>query len=148
MLFFQEYLKPIFATGDADTRKTAQITLYRALEIGLRLLSPFMPFISEELYQRLPHLEATRNEVPSISVASYPTISECSWKNETIEDENEFIQKVAKAIRSARSDYNLPNKTKTEGRFPRKLSIFLYSLSFYVPLLLFYKLFVFPRLWI
>lgn len=38
-----------------------------------------------------------------------------SWRSETIEKEFEFVQKAAKLIRSARSDYTLPNKTKTEA---------------------------------
>lgn len=40
------------------------------MDTGLRLLSPFMPFITEELYQRLPHSDITR--YPSICVAPYP----------------------------------------------------------------------------
>lgn len=106
----------MFASGDAATKKTAQVTLYRALEVGLRLLSPFMPFITEELYQRLPRPQSVKDNIPSICVAPYPESSECSWRNETIENEVDFVQKIAKAIRSARSDYNLPNKTKTEGK--------------------------------
>lgn len=94
----------------------AQRTLYRALELGLRLLSPFMPFITEELYQRLPRPKAVQEQIPSICIAPYPAIDDYPWHNETIEKDVEFIQKVAKAIRSARSDYNLPNKTKTEGK--------------------------------
>lgn len=39
----------------------------------------------------------------------------CPWRNDVIDKEVEFIQKAAKVIRSARSDYNLPNKTKTEA---------------------------------
>lgn len=81
----------------------------------MRLLSPFMPFITEELYQRLPRCKAEVAKVSTITVAPYPDPKECRWKNEDVENEVEFIQKVAKAIRSARSDYNLPNKTKTEG---------------------------------
>lgn len=38
-----------------------------------------------------------------------------NWQNESIEKEFEFIQKLAKAIRSARSDYNIQNKIKTEA---------------------------------
>jgi valyl-tRNA synthetase len=117
---FKEYLKPVFTSEDETTKRTAQATLYRALEVGLRLLSPFMPFITEELYQRLPRPEEVRNNISSICVAPYPEIGECSWRNEIVEQEVEFIQKVAKAIRSARSDYNLPNKTKTEGKSRRK----------------------------
>lgn len=96
--------------------KAAQTTLYRALEIGLRLLSPFMPFITEELYQRLPRPENMSQAIPSICIATYPEIEDYPWRNETVETEVDFIQKIAKAIRSARSDYNLPNKTKTEGK--------------------------------
>lgn len=95
--------------------KTAQITLYRALETSLRLLSPFMPFITEELYQRLPRPKHIIESIPSICVSQYPDELESLWKNDVIEKEVDFIQKIAKSIRSARSDYNLPNKTKTEG---------------------------------
>lgn len=70
-----------------------------------------MPFISEELYQRLPR----NDNVPSICVAHYPELNESPWKNEQIEREVEFVQKTAKIIRSARSDYNIPNKTKTDA---------------------------------
>ncbi|XP_044258532.1 valine--tRNA ligase [Tribolium madens] len=112
---YLEYLKPIFASGDEATKKTAQVTLYRALEVGLRLLSPFMPFITEELYQRLPRPKEIRDNIPSICVCPYPEPEDCPWRNETLEHEVDFVQKVAKAIRSARSDYNLPNKTKTEA---------------------------------
>lgn len=74
-----------------------------------------MPFITEELYQRLPRPEAKRDKIPSICVAPYPELEECRWRNQVIEVEVDFVQKIAKAVRSARSDYNLPNKTKTEG---------------------------------
>lgn len=46
---------------------------------------------------------------------SFVEAESCPWKNETIEKEVELLQKAAKTIRSARSDYNLPNKTKTEA---------------------------------
>lgn len=121
----QEYLKPVFASGNCGTIKAAQTTLYRALEIGLRLLSPFMPFITEELYQRLPRPAALVQAVPSICIASYPETDNYSWRSETVDAEVEFVQKIAKAIRSARSDYNLPNKTKTEGR---KFKLLIFSI--------------------
>ena len=56
-----------------QTQRTSEVTvcqniMYACIDAGLRLLSPFMPFITEELYQRLPgHTIA-----PSIVVASYP----------------------------------------------------------------------------
>jgi valyl-tRNA synthetase len=42
--------------------------LYLCLNTGLRLLSPFMPFLTEELYQRLPD----KNLAPSVMISSYP----------------------------------------------------------------------------
>lgn len=71
-----------------------------------------MPFISEELYQRLPRADGGPL---SICIAPYPVIESCPWKNDDIEKEVELIQKTAKIIRSTRSTYNLPNKTKTEA---------------------------------
>lgn len=108
---YLECVKPIFQNGTDAEKLAARRTLFTCLDNGLRLLSPFMPFISEELYQRLPRAAGP----PSICVAPYPTVESCPWKNETVEKEVDFVQKAAKVIRSARSDYNLPNKTKTEA---------------------------------
>jgi len=47
----------------------AQKVLFITLDVGLRLLSPFMPFITEELYQRLPRKKLM---YPSICVSPYP----------------------------------------------------------------------------
>ncbi|XP_030375172.1 valine--tRNA ligase isoform X2 [Scaptodrosophila lebanonensis] len=106
---YLECLKPIFQGGSAGQQAAARRTLYVCLDYGLRLLSPFMPFITEELYQRLPRADST----PSICVANYP--SNTTWRNVQVEADVEFVQKAARIIRSARSDYNLPNKTKTEA---------------------------------
>jgi len=40
--------------GTPEQKKSAQDTLYTALEGGLKLLHPYMPFVTEELWQRLP----------------------------------------------------------------------------------------------
>lgn len=127
MNILQEYLKPVFSGNDAAAIRTAQITLYRALDVSLRLLSPFMPFITEELYQRLPRSTSVVNKIPSICVAPYPD-KEKKWKNVEIEREVEFVQKIAKNIRSARSDYNLPNKTKSKGNHVLEVFIYTYTL--------------------
>jgi len=66
---YLECLKPIFQSGSEKQQAAARRTLYVCLDFGLRLLSPFMPFITEELYQRLPRA----NPAPSICVASYPS---------------------------------------------------------------------------
>ena len=52
------------------TKKSAQQTLYTCLDYGLRLLHPFMPFVTEELWQRLPRIP--NDTTPSIMVSKYP----------------------------------------------------------------------------
>lgn len=95
-----------------EARKSVRQTLFTCLFNGLKLISPFMPFVSEELFQRLPRSDPT----PSICVAQYPEVSvSLAWRNANLEKEFEFVQKTAKVIRSARSDYNVPNKTKTHA---------------------------------
>ncbi|XP_015517084.1 valine--tRNA ligase isoform X1 [Neodiprion lecontei] len=109
---YLEYLKPVFQGGNKETKSTAQKVLFKSLDIGLRLLSPFMPFITEELYQRLPRKKLI---YPSICVAPYPEERECPWRDQGIEADVDVAQKIIKSIRSARATYNLPNKTKTDA---------------------------------
>ncbi|XP_069705538.1 valine--tRNA ligase isoform X2 [Periplaneta americana] len=110
---YLEYLKPVFQGNDSAAISTAKTVLYKSLDVGLRILSPFMPFITEELYQRLPRV--SEQDPPSICVAPYPDVDECPWRNVQIETELEFIDKIIRTVRSARSDYNLQNKVKTEA---------------------------------
>lgn len=53
-----------------ETKKSAQQTLYMCLDYGLRLLHPFMPFVTEELWQRLPRMP--NDSTPSIMLSSFP----------------------------------------------------------------------------
>lgn len=57
-------------SASAATKKSAQQTLYTCLDYGLRLLHPFMPFVTEELWQRLPRIP--NDPTPSIMISSYP----------------------------------------------------------------------------
>jgi len=109
---YLEYLKPIFQGSDSGAILTARHVLYMCLDVGLRLISPFMPFISEELFQRLPRWN--ESEPPSIMVTPFPKLEDINFRNVEVEEEVKFIQKVASVVRSTRADYNLPNKTRTE----------------------------------
>ncbi|KAG7207193.1 hypothetical protein KM043_008878 [Ampulex compressa] len=109
---YLEYLKPIFQTGSSEAQASARRVLFKTLDIGLRLLSPFMPFLTEELYQRLPR---TILPYPSICVSPYPNPEQCSWRDANIESNVDFAQKLIKCVRSARATYNLPNKTKSDA---------------------------------
>ncbi|KAK6627596.1 hypothetical protein RUM44_010074 [Polyplax serrata] len=110
---YLECLKPVMYNGKPDEVLAAKNTLYTVLDVGLRLLSPFMPFITEELFQRLPR--KTDREPPSICVTPYPEVEDNSWRDTALEKEVEFIMKVVHAIRSTKSENNVPNKMKTEA---------------------------------
>uniref|UniRef100_A0A672MX66 Valine--tRNA ligase n=1 Tax=Sinocyclocheilus grahami TaxID=75366 RepID=A0A672MX66_SINGR len=111
---YLESVKPVLSRTDSEGQKQADIcrqTLYTCLEVGLRLLSPLMPFVTEELFQRLPRRLA-QDSTSSICVTLYPETSEFCWHSEDIDRQMEFVMSVVKTIRSLRADYNL---TKTRA---------------------------------
>uniref|UniRef100_H3B5X3 valine--tRNA ligase n=1 Tax=Latimeria chalumnae TaxID=7897 RepID=H3B5X3_LATCH len=108
---YLECLKPVFAGMDESTIRAARSTLYTCLDVGLRLLSPLMPFVSEELFQRLPRRSA--DTPPSISVTPYPDTAEYCWRDEQVDRNVEFTMSIIRTIRSLRADYNL-TKTKAD----------------------------------
>ncbi|XP_013380246.1 valine--tRNA ligase [Lingula anatina] len=109
--WYLEYLKPILYGEDKDAIAVSRNALFTCLNVGLRLISPFMPFLSEELFQRLPR--RTDNEPPSICVTSYPEVEEFPWRDTELESGVDFAQNVVKTVRSMRADYNL-TKTKAD----------------------------------
>ena len=78
------------------------------IDIGLRLLHPLMPFITEELYQRLPRRDPTKDP-PSICVTPFPAIGQYTefGRDEALEGEIEFVDKILHAVRLLRWEYNL-----------------------------------------
>ena len=73
--------------------------LVHLLETSLRLLHPFMPFITEELWQRLA--QYLPQSVESIAVAPYPSVDERAFDPEA-EEEMELVQELIRSIRNAR----------------------------------------------
>ncbi|XP_044838471.1 valine--tRNA ligase-like [Mauremys mutica] len=102
---YLECLKPVFAEGQAAAVAAARCTLYTCLDAGLRLLSPFMPFVSEELFQRLPR--RAPHAPPSICVTPYPSPEQFCWRDGGLEGSVEFSLGIVRAVRSLRADYNL-----------------------------------------
>jgi hypothetical protein len=76
--------------------------LWWCLDTGLRLLHPLMPFVTEELWQRLPRREADLEEVPSIMVASYPEATS-HWADNALEEQMTLIMDLVKCLRSERA---------------------------------------------
>ncbi|EEF32012.1 valine--tRNA ligase, mitochondrial 1 [Ricinus communis] len=102
---FIEAIKPYFV-GDnpeyASAKNAAQGTLWVCLDNGLRLLHPFMPFVTEELWQRLPSArDHTRKD--SIMISEYPSAVE-AWTNEQVEYEMDLVESTVKCVRSLRGE--------------------------------------------
>ncbi|OXV05687.1 hypothetical protein Egran_06547 [Elaphomyces granulatus] len=67
---FIENSKAILSDGTPQEQASVQQTLYQTLDVALRLLHPVMPFISEELWQRLPRRQG--DITPTVMLAPYP----------------------------------------------------------------------------
>lgn len=81
----------------AKSRKTAQYVLSTILEAGLRLLHPFMPFITEEIWQKI------KVDGETIMLANYPTYDESLLKEDK-EKAFEYIQGLISALRNIRAE--------------------------------------------
>ncbi|HKJ85662.1 MAG TPA: valine--tRNA ligase, partial [Spirochaetia bacterium] len=93
--------------SDDEREKDRAITLLvRLLEESLRLLHPFMSFITEEVYQKLPEIpEAEKSD--ALIVAAYPTVMA---EREAPEEAAAFasLQELIRSVRSLRSEFTIP----------------------------------------
>jgi len=105
---YLEVVKNILYGSDLQEVETANLILLTILEEGLKLLHPMMPFLTEELYQKLPN---TLTKAESITIATYPVEKE-EWINKDIEGQLEELFVMVKTIRSLISSVNLPNSIK------------------------------------
>jgi valyl-tRNA synthetase len=103
--WYLEVKKLRFREGSGlDAHWRAAFTVYETM---LRLLHPFMPFVTEELWQRLVH--GSRQPV-SISLASYPLVTGSPAQDERVRLFS-LLQQIVKAARELRADHKLEPKT-------------------------------------
>jgi len=103
--WFIEMVKPRLY-NDEDTTKTAAMwTLKTVLSDALKLLHPFMPFITEEIYCTL------KPEEESIMIAEWPLFKE-EWNFKQEEQAIETIKAAVRGIRNVRTDMNVPPSKK------------------------------------
>ena len=121
---FIENSKSLIQNGTPAEQSSAKSTLYTAIDSGLRLLHPFMPFLSEELWQRLPR--RPHDPTPSIVIASYPLYTDYSTHdNPSAESAYDLILAISRAIRSLTSAYTIKHSATiyTQITSPDLLSI-------------------------
>ena len=101
--WYLELSKPALQQGSDAGRNATRHTLLAVLECTLRLLHPFMPFITEEIWQRVaPRLGVTGE---SVVIAPWP---EAYPPDEEAEAHVAWIKAVLQGIRRVRSELNLP----------------------------------------
>lgn len=105
---YLESIKPIMKGEDAEAKEAALNTLYICLDAGLKMLHPTMPYLTEELWQRLPHLEGVSE---SICIAPFP-VSLKSYQDQNIEDKMNTLMTTIKTIRSQLSALNIASNAK------------------------------------
>jgi len=91
----------LYQTDDPARRRATQHTLVTTLETTLRLLHPFMPFITEEIWQRLPH------DGDSIMIAPYPKAVR-RRVDATAERDMAVLMGAVAAIRTIRGEMRVP----------------------------------------
>ena len=103
--WYIELTKPRLNGDDEESRIAAQKVLLYVLTEIMKLLHPFMPFVTEEIWQALPH------EGELLMLQSYPEYNE---KLSFPQDEQDFevLMDAIKAIRSRRSEMNVPPSRK------------------------------------
>ncbi|TVU34278.1 hypothetical protein EJB05_16109 [Eragrostis curvula] len=110
---FIEAIKPYFFNDSQEfesARAASRDTLWVCLDAGLRLLHPFMPYVTEELWQRLPHPKYSCRK-DSIMISEYPSPVE-EWTNGKLENELNIVLDAVSKLRS------LKPPTETNERRP------------------------------
>jgi len=103
--WYIELVKPRLYDENDPTNETAQYVLSYVLSNTLKLLHPFMPFITEEIWLSLPH------EGESIVISDWPKADSALDFPAEAED-MEMIMNAVKAVRNKRAEMNIPPSKK------------------------------------
>ena len=105
--WYIEMVKPRLYNEEDTTKAAALWTLKTVLGNALKLLHPYMPFITEEIYCTL------RPEEESIMIASWPE-RKAKWDFEADEEAVEIIKEAVRSIRNVRTGMNVPPSKKAK----------------------------------
>src|SRR5690625_4524973 len=95
---------PLHGENEADKQRTRSILAY-VLDQTMRMLHPYMPFITEEIWQQLPH------EGESITVAKWPEVRQ-DFHNEKAAAEMKRLVDIIRAVRNIRAEVDTPLSRK------------------------------------
>jgi valyl-tRNA synthetase len=125
--WYIELSKPrLNQSDDVLGQRIAQTILARVLRQTMELLHPFMPFLTEEVWQALPHMDE------SIMITKWPAVLESLQFEKTV-NQMEVIIDVVRAIRNIRAEANVPPSKKVAVIFqgsPEKNSSLTQSMQY------------------
>jgi len=129
--WYIEMVKPRLYNEDDTTKAAAVWTLRTVLIQALKLLHPFMPFLTEEIFCNLQEEEET------IMVSQWP-LYRAEWNYSAEETSTQTIKEAVRAIRGVRTAMNVPPSKKATvyvvSEDQRLLGIFEHSKSFFATL--------------
>ena len=129
--WYIEMVKPRLWSEEDTTKAAALWTLKTVLIQSLKLLHPYMPFITEEIFCNL------QDEEPSIMISSWPEYKD-EWNFADEEKAVETIKDAVRAIRGVRTSMNVPPSKKAKvyvvSEDPEVLAIFEHSRVFFATL--------------
>ncbi len=103
--WYIEICKIRLSSSDEELKKNARAVLVYVMSNTLKLLHPFMPFITEEIWQTLPH------DGESIMVSPWPVYDE-AYVFPKDEENMEHIMTAVRAVRNRRAEMNVPPSKK------------------------------------
>ena len=110
--WYIEWVKPELQNADRERAIVAWKNLFAGFDAALKLLHPFMPFLTEELWHQLPQPAGAK----SIALDKYPE-SRKEWKNARAQEQFSLMQEIIKALRNIRTDMKLDPKKKMGAEF-------------------------------
>src|SRR5256885_11036333 len=105
--WYIEWVKPDLQSADKARASAAWRNLFAALDAALRLLHPFMPFITEELWHQFPQ----RAGAKSIALDAFPE-ARTAWKNGLAVEQFSVMPQGVVARRTLRSEMKIPDPKK------------------------------------
>ncbi len=110
--WYIEWVKPQLSSADREVAIAAWRNLFSVFEAALRLLHPFMPFITEELWHQLPQ----RAGAKSIALERFPE-ERADWIDEQAESRMALLQEIIVAARNIRAEMKLDPRRKVAAEF-------------------------------
>src|SRR5208283_4709311 len=117
--WYIEWVKPELLHADRARATVAWKNLFAGFDAALRLLHPFMPFLTEELWHQLPQASGAK----SIALDRYPEAQQ-KWQNSAALEEFEMLQYLITSVRNIRAEQKIdPKKRVAAELLPRDSAI-------------------------